>query len=372
MWDDRLCDVALSADGSRLAVATSRRSVFLIDGRSGATVAKTAGQRVAFARDADVLATGGGRRGELWHVDGARRQTFKPHRHTVNCVAITPRGDVVATGSGGWYTPADWRVRLWSSDTGALRCKLEHGAPVTDVALSPDGALVASVSERDQTLRVWSVDDGSPRGEIALPERACSVRWSPDGAWLAVGGAFVARVFVCELAAARVAYELDATMFRDAHVLVREAMVFDGAGRLLLGYNAPLVGSRRWNGCLGGFITWDVAERVELGRRVLHASPLAALAVSADGRRLASAGHDRAVRVWDLASGARLLGPSRPSKAWVQGVVTQVDGPPRLVALGPDVLPPLAEIPEAREHYEDIAADIALYRSLPDFDRVWG
>lgn len=104
---------------------------------------------------------------------------------------------------------------------------------------------------------------------------------------------------------------------------------------------------------------------------MLHAGSIVALAVSADGRCLASAGRDHIVRVWDLATGARRLGPSLPSPTWLKRLAAPYDGDACLVALGPAVLPLLADMPEARDHYEAIAADIALCRSQPDFERVW-
>jgi hypothetical protein len=73
------------------------------------------------------------------------------HTNTVNEVAFSPDGQLLATASG------DHTVRLWDTATGQ-----PHGQPLTGhtdtvigVAFSPDGKLLATGSV-DKTVRLWN------------------------------------------------------------------------------------------------------------------------------------------------------------------------------------------------------------------------
>ena len=57
----------------------------------------------------------------------------------------------------------DGTVRLWDTSTGTARQTLEgHSDPVSAVAFSPDGQLVASASD-DGTVRLWDASTGTAR-----------------------------------------------------------------------------------------------------------------------------------------------------------------------------------------------------------------
>jgi WD40 repeat protein len=92
-------------------------------------------------------------------------------------LAFSPDGALLAAG-GVLVDAADGRV---------LRVLRGHVAPVTGVAFSPGGTLLATGSF-DGTARIWDVATGAVRAVLAChPEGVNDVAFAPDGIVLASG-----------------------------------------------------------------------------------------------------------------------------------------------------------------------------------------
>src|SRR5262245_19921301 len=117
----------------------------------------------------------------------AKGAPITDHISPVTAVRFSPDGEMLATaGSGG----DERTVRLWNvGDRGVIGRLTGHLGSVTDVVFSPDGTMLATASA-DATVRLWSL---SSRRQIASlsghggPVRA--VTFSPDGKLLASAGA---------------------------------------------------------------------------------------------------------------------------------------------------------------------------------------
>ncbi|MBC6473611.1 MAG: hypothetical protein GDA48_12975 [Hormoscilla sp. GM102CHS1] len=108
---------------------------------------------------------------------------FKGHFNTVYSVAISPDGQLLASGS------YDKTIKIWNLGSGRLlRTLTGHSDWVKSVAISPDGQLLASGSW-DDTIKIWNLGSGRLlRTLTGHSDWVRSVAFSPDGQTIVSGG----------------------------------------------------------------------------------------------------------------------------------------------------------------------------------------
>jgi hypothetical protein len=145
---------------------------------------------LAFTADgAKLIAASGapGVAGEItiWNVaDGKQLSRFTGHKDAIYAVAISADGKTLATGS------YDQRIILWNAvDGAALRTLEGHNGAVFDVAFRPDGKVLASASA-DRTVKLWDVASGKRLDTRSEPTKEQqTLAFSPDGGKLYAAGA---------------------------------------------------------------------------------------------------------------------------------------------------------------------------------------
>lgn len=182
-------EVALSADGTRLATADGKGSVWMWHLSTGAlhTVHAGGGRSVrslAFAPDGRTLAVvhvgAGDEPVTLFDVSTGRAQrTIRPGARSGLSLAFSSNGRTLATASGGTGS-----VKTWDARTGRLKHSFRAGGEVASLTFRPDGRTLATSGARG--VQLWDLDSGHSR--VTLPSRSSAgLAFSPDGSTLAVG-----------------------------------------------------------------------------------------------------------------------------------------------------------------------------------------
>ncbi|KAJ3538217.1 hypothetical protein NM208_g6003 [Fusarium decemcellulare] len=190
---DNVQVVTLSADGRLLATATANK-IQLWDVASGAcqnTLADRCVRAIAFSPDSQLLASGSFF-GKVYIWDATLRttqETFDGHGGFTTDLALSPDGHLLASASGE-------TVQLWDTET-CVRQRIfkDHTAVFEKVVFSPDNNLLASASRAkppdnewfpsaptDEKIRIWDVKNGNLQETISGYWGSISgVAYSPDG-----------------------------------------------------------------------------------------------------------------------------------------------------------------------------------------------
>lgn len=374
---DEIYDLAWSPDSTRIA-STSANDLFV-------TVWEVATQKkvlgplrhshgipsIAWAPDAKRIATGSfDQTIKVWDtVTGREVVTLRGHEDSVTSLAWGPDGRLASGGSDG-------SMRIWdSTDDQESSVASGHGRRATAVAWSPDGKRVASGGD-DGNIRVW--DAGSRREMLSIkahydgkiiPQFGLirSIAWSPDGAYVASAG-LDGRTSVWEVATSRevfalpadhgavwsVAWSPDGTSLAagslDGTIRIADNLKGTPTVRVIDAHKGPgriperrgvralawspqgdRLASAGWDKLVK---VWDPVRRTELARMEGHNGAVPGVSWSPDGKQLASAAGDFLVMTWDAATGQKLQ-TMRGHNDFVEAVRWSPDGS-RLASAGID------------------------------------
>ncbi|MGD9723819.1 MAG: WD40 repeat domain-containing serine/threonine protein kinase [Pirellulales bacterium] len=145
-----------------------------------------------------ALVAGIDRRGFEWSYyrpfGEMSQSTWPAHAGALNLLTFSADGSILLTASNG-----DRLAKSWDVATRTLRAQipLRNSSDLGDDragALTPDGALAATVVDRD-TVAVWNTATGEIEGRIKHADRVRCVVFSPDGQRLLTGGDDASRIW---------------------------------------------------------------------------------------------------------------------------------------------------------------------------------
>jgi WD40 repeat protein len=358
---------AFDPAGRRLLTAGADGTAKTWDARSG-TLLQTmaAGGPVAsasWARGGRVVVTGSTRGAlRLWRArDGRRLRSFQAEVATPLAKAVVdPAATQVVTVS------RDRFARVYSLATGHLTRSIPHGGFVGAVAFSPDGRLLLT-ADYTGAVRLWEARSGKlVRSLLGGQRNIPDAVFSPDGTRVAAASADgTARIWdvstglqmaiaIGRGANTAVAFNRDATAIVttsiDGTARVWGAIPANGGRPLavLTGHTGPVVAagfSPDGRAVVtasedGTARVWDPASEPDFSIAARRRSPLTALAIRSDRRRLLVGGADGIAEVRS-ADGKRVvrtlrLGHAVTAVAFGPQGAEAVDAPRTAIAFSPD------------------------------------
>jgi WD40 repeat protein len=197
-------------------------------------------------------------------------------------VAFSPDGRWMAT-AGGDFQKEPVELTVWDARTWEVRHPLPgHSLGVACVTFSPDGEFLASAAPQDGVVKVWNVETGHCIHTLNELTLVMGVAFSPDGKFLATAESQSATIW--SLATGQ---PQPVQVLRGHLGLVKMAAYHPNGERLATA------------GEDGTVRIWDVHRGQEVLTLRGHKGPVEDVTFSRDGQQLASCSRDGTVRIWD-------------------------------------------------------------------------
>ncbi len=251
------------------------------------------GEKLATAsRDATV---------KIWDLGNGREvRTYRGSKDPVRSIAWSNDGKWIASTAGN-------EIHVWDPETGKLKKSLTgHEKPVSAVAFHSDGNSLVSGSD-DMSVRLWNIEQGNETANLnadadkKVKSQIYSVTFSPNGKLVAaVNGNGQMQIWNPSLEKAK-----RLVSGFDAHASSTAYQVVFGKDTSVIFTSGSDNKAKQWIG-LGP----DGESLPGHGRPTPiegHTNNVTALAVTKDGKFLATGSTDKTIRLWDLSSGVARL-----------------------------------------------------------------
>ncbi len=297
--------LSFSPDGHWLAAGSESNDVILWDPLSGQTIAfPGAGKKIDFSPSGNFLATN---LGQVWDID-ARRLRFQVVGPAEGWFSVSYNGSMLALGG------LDGLITVLDGSTGQRLFDLAgHQSQVLDLAFSPDGRRLASISQ-DLSIKIWDV---TPKDAGELPPipwghfMVCGSELVPAEKKRLVTAGFDGSVIIREVPTLEM---LDKLVVAGA---VANGDIENAISAVALNSQATrLAVAQR-----GGVTVWDIASHLRLFSVPGVAYPvLMSMWYSADGKYLGIQDTARSIALLDPDTGHRLRtipNPDSDIRDWV-------------------------------------------------------
>jgi RNA polymerase sigma factor (sigma-70 family) len=311
--DDYYCHcLALSPDGRTLAVARGDCSIRLCDASSGREFGSIPSQNnrvddLVFSGDGSLLATGisGIKSVRIWDVATSRLVHEVTFPETVQRIAFSSDGKLLAGST------SDGKCRLWDIAQDREVRQLGRESKEADPLLArfaPNGGPLAVWGYYDLSIRLLDANgikeirrfplEGAVRVKPPTPwgwPYSMYTSFSPNGKILAVFRD-AKRIELWDVESGKRLHTLDCGSSHAPSFLrfsPDSTKLVSAGGNLLSGDHIVRV--------------WDVAQGKEIPSPTGHTAPISSVAISPNGKTIATAGTDGIVHLWERSSGKHLF-----------------------------------------------------------------
>ncbi|WP_435016541.1 c-type cytochrome domain-containing protein [Tundrisphaera sp. TA3] len=225
---------------------------------------------------------------ELLRPDGSPRMPYKQDPLPQEEIALIERWVVEGAKYDGASPTEDWQVVLRKSTPVTIPEAYPVAVPITSLTFNADGSEILASGYHE--LTGWKAADGAPTRRIkGLDERVHDIATSPDGKWMATAGGDPGQAGTVKLWAVGGdgALTLSKELLESSDSVFAVAFSPDGAKLAAAGADRAVR-------------VWEVATGNVLAQIEDHADWIFDVAFSPDGKRLATASRDKTSKVFDV------------------------------------------------------------------------
>lgn len=229
----------------------------------------------------------------IWDVkSGVVKSVIRAHTGEVYSVSISVDERFIASAS------FDQRVLISNLIDGkTAQIFSDFNGWCQNVVFSPDGKQIA-VSTTDGRITVWNIENGKKTQSITAPSWQMALAWSPDGKYLASS---LGSVTIWDVTTGQIVKTLR------GHTYNISSLSYSPNGKFLASASLDKT-VKIWNTESGEVLqTLEPGDFMRMVRGKLVNDeikvPVMAVVFSPDGKRVATAGADRLVTIWDVETG---------------------------------------------------------------------